>query len=556
MARGAEKLDAVGLAILWDRLIALTDEIVSALVRTSFSTIVRESYDLTVVVVDAGGRLMAQGSISAPPFIGTAPLTMTHVMRRFPPESLAPGDAIITNDPWQGTGHLFDVNVVRPVFRKGRIVGYTMSITHLPDIGGMGFGTSAAEIYHEGLRIPLRKIVSAGVLDDSLLDLIRANVRVPEQVIGDVMANITANEVGGRMLTEFMDEYGLDDLDALSTAIRGQAERVTRERIRRMRAGRYTNRIQIEGIDEPITLACAVEIAGDGIIIDFAGTGGCVRRGINVPYCYTNAMSLYSMKCLTSWDLPNNEGATAPIKVVAPDGCILNAQPPFPTGGRHSVGHFVSPLLFGAMKDAAPDLVQADTGMIDILNFRGTHRNGGAFSTMWFSAGGFGAVKGHDGPNVTPGPSNMAAVPVEVWEDVTATLIEKKTLLTDSGGAGEARGGLGQEVVFRNDTGQPLTVFSMANRTEFAPLGFGAGQNGARRAHRLNGRPIHPKGQHVLAPGDRLTILQAGGGGFGDPRRRPKAKLLRDVAEGFVSREAAALDYGAVIAEDVGEAAE
>ncbi|MSO73722.1 MAG: hydantoinase B/oxoprolinase family protein [Alphaproteobacteria bacterium] len=556
MTKGAETLDAVGLAIMWDRLVALTDEIVSTLVRTSFSTIVRESYDLTVVVVDADGRLMAQGSISAPPFIGTAPLTMKHVLRRFPPETLAPGDVIITNDPWQGTGHLFDVNVVRPVFRKGRIAGYTMSITHLPDIGGVGFGASAAEIYHEGLRIPLRKIVSAGALDESLLDLIRANVRVPEQVIGDVMANLTANEVGGRMLTEFMDEYGLADLDALSAAIRGQAERVTRARIRAMRPGRYTNRIQIEGIDAPITLACAIEIAGDGVTIDFAGTGACVPRGINVPYCYTNAMSLYSIKCLTSWDLPNNEGATAPIKVIAPEGCILNAQLPFPTGGRHSTGHFVSPLVFGAMKDAAPDLVQSDTGMIDILNFRGIHRNGGEFSTMWFSAGGFGAVKGHDGPNVTPGPSNMAVVPVEIWEDVTGTLIERKTLLTDSAGAGEARGGLGQEVVFRNDTGQPLTVFSMANRTEFPPLGFHAGRDGARRAHLINGKAIHPKGQNVLAPGDRLTLHQPGGGGFGDPKRRKPEQIRRDIAEGFVSREAAVRDYGAVIADDLGEAAE
>lgn len=541
--------DAIELAILWDRLIAITDEIVSTLVRTSFSTIVRESYDLTVVVVDAEGRLMAQGSISAPPFIGSAPLTMKHVIRRFPAETLEPGDVIITNDPWQGTGHLFDVNVVRPVFRGGRIVGYTLSITHLPDIGGMGFGASASEIYHEGLRIPLRKIVSAGRLDKSLLDLVRANVRVPDQVVGDLMANITANEVGGRMLTEFMDEHRLDGLDALSAAIRGQAERVTRERIRQFRPGRYANRIQIEGIDGPITIACAVDIVGDDVTIDFAGTGGCVKRGINVPYCYTNAMSLYSMKCLTSWDLPNNEGATAPIKVVAPEGCILNAQPPWPTGGRHSTGHWVSPLVFGALKDAAPDLVQSDTGMIDILNFRGTNRHGGEFSTMWFSAGGFGALKHHDGPEVTPGPSNMSVVPTEVWEDVTGMIIERKELLVDSGGPGEARGGLGQEITFRNDSGTPITVFSMANRTEFPPLGFSGGRNGARREHRINDKPIHPKGQYVLEQGDRMTLVQAGGGGFGDPRRRPRAKVLADLSEGFVSREGAERDYGVSLAE-------
>lgn len=539
-----DSFDPIELAILWDRLISITDEIISTLVRTSFSTIVRESYDLAVEVIDAEGRLIAQGALSAPPFIGSAPLTMGHVIKRFPAETLEPGDVIITNDPWQGTGHLFDVNVVRPVFRKGKIVAYTISITHLPDIGGMGFGASASEIYHEGLRIPLRKIVSAGRLDQSLIELIEANVRVPDQVIGDLMANLTANEVGGRMITEYMDEHRLDDLVALSAAIRGQAERVTRERIRQFRPGRYTNRIQIEGIDEPITLACAVEIAGDGVTIDFAGTGDCVRRGINVPYCYTNAMSLYSMKCLTSWDLPNNEGATSPIKVVAPPGCILNAQPPFPTGGRHSVGHFVSPLVFGAMKDAAPDLVQSDNGMIDILNFRGSNRHGGQYSTMYFSAGGFGALKGHDGPVVTPGPSNMAVVPVEVWEDVTGMLVERKELLIDSGGPGEARGGLGQEVVFRNHGDTPITVFSMANRTEFPALGFAGAKIGARREHRINGKPIHPKGQHVLAPGDQMTLIQAGGGGFGDPKRRPRAKVLADLREGYVSREGAERDYG------------
>jgi N-methylhydantoinase B len=499
---------------------------------------------LTAVVIDAEGHLLAQGRWSAPPFIGTAPLTMAHTMAKFPPESLKPGDVLATNDPWIGTGHMYDITVMRPVFRGAKLVGYTMSITHLPDVGGTGFGTMAKEIYHEGLRLPLCKLAREGVVDEFILDLIEANVRVPEQVIGDVMANVACNQVGGRQVLEFMDEHDLDDLDGLSAAIRSQSERMTRAAIAEIRDGTYRNLIRIEGIDDPITLACRVDVEGDSVRIDMDGTDGAVERGINVPYCYTNAMSLYSMKCLTVPSLPNNEGSTKPITVVAPKGCILNALPPSPTGGRHIIGHFVSPLIFGALADAAPGDVQADTGMIDLMNFVGTHKNGRGVSTIYFAAGGFGALDGHDGPATLPGPSNMAVVPTEVWEGVTSTLVERRALVPDSGGAGKARGGLGQEIVIRNDSGHPMTVFSMANRSEFPPLGLLGGQNGPLREHRVNGKAVHPKGQHVLAPGDRVTLSEPGGGGFGPARERPREKILADLKDGFITPEGAKRDYG------------
>ena len=537
-------IDPISLSVMWDRLISITDEAVSTLVRTSFSTIVREAYDLTAVLLDADGHLLAQGTWSAPPFIGTAPLTMRHTLAHFPPASLSPGDVIITNDPWIGTGHVYDVSVIRPVFRGRRIVAFTMSITHLPDIGGTGFGTSATEIFHEGLRLPLCKLAERDVVDERLLDIIRANVRVPEQVVGDIMANVACNEVGGHQLLEFMEEYALDDLTGLSAAIRGQSEAVTRAKIREMRPGRYTNRIRIEGIDEPLTLAATVEIAGDAIAIDLAGTDPCVKRGINVPYCYTNAMALFAIKCITSPELPNNEGATVPVSLRAPEGSILNAQPPFPTGGRHIIGHFVTPLIFGAIAEAVPEKVQADCGMQDFINFVGTHRDGKRISAIYFTAGGFGALSDQDGPNTTPGPSNAAHVPVEVWEHATSTTIERKAVLADSGGPGARRGGLGQEIVIRNDSGHPMTVFCMANRTEFPPLGLLGGKPGAKREHRINGAVVHPKGQHVLAPGDRITLVEAGGGGFGEPGMRPPELLCEDLARGFITRRGARRDYG------------
>jgi N-methylhydantoinase B len=539
-----QSFDAVSLGIMWDRLVSLVDEIVSTLVRTSFSTIVNESYDLTCVLLDAEANSIAQGTFSVPVFIGSAPVTLRHMLRRYPPETLKPGDVIMTNDPWMGTGHLYDITMVRPVFRKGRVVAYTLSITHLPDIGGSGFGSSAVEVYHEGLRLPICKLYEAGKLNELLVEIIRTNVRVPEQVMGDVMANVACNEVGGRELLAFMDEYGLEDLTELSGAIRGQSEAAMRAKIRELGQGTYRNAIEVEGFDGPCRYAVLVDIEGDGIAFDFAGTSGCVRAGVNVPFCYTNAMALHAIKSLTLPNIPNNAGSTAPVKVSAPPGCILNAQPPFATGGRHAMGHFVTPLIYGALAKAAPGRVQAESGMMNLITMQGTRRDGRPFSALYFAAGGYGALEGLDGWPTLPHPSNMAFVPVEVWETLTHTTIESKRLLTDSGGAGQWRGGLGQEVVLRNDTGHTLTTLGMGNRTMFPARGMFSGQAGTPRVHSLDNRPVHAKGRNEVAPGGRLTIREAGGGGYGDPKRRSPAAIAEDVAQGYVSAQAAREIYG------------
>ena len=537
-------LDAVSVGIMWDRLVAISDEIVSALVRTSFSTIVTESYDLTVAVLDAKGELMAQGTYSIPVFMGSAPATLGFMLERFPPETLRPGDVVMTNDPWFGTGHMFDINVMRPVFKDNVIVAYIISITHLPDIGGLGFGAAAEEIYHEGLRLPICKLFEAGECNHLLLEIVRTNIRAPDEVIGDLMANVTATSVGERMLLEFLDEYSIDDFSVLSGEIRGRSERAMRERLLEMCPGTYRNTVNIEGPEGPIELAVCLEINEGKVHADFAGTGASVRRGINVPFCYTRAMTLYTLKCVTVPELPNNGGMSAPITAVAPKGCLLNAQPPSPTGARHMIGHSVAPLIFGALAEAAPDKVQADCGNMNLLTVQGNHRDGREVSTIYFAAGGFGALSGHDGRETMPGPSNMAVVPVEVWETLTSTTIESKRLLTDSGGPGKARGGLGQEVVIRNDSGNLFTVLCMANRTEFAAAGFAGGKAGALREHRIDGEVVDPKGRLPLAPGARIVMIEAGGGGYGDPKERDRERVRSDVVNGFVSAESARRDYG------------
>ena len=547
MNRADTPFDPVSLKIMWDRLVSLTDECLEAMVRASFSTTVRECYDLSVTVMDRHGHFIAQGSQSIPSFTGSTPASLRHMLDRFPPETLAPGDVLCTNDPWMGTGHVFDLTVMRPVFRGDEIVAYTMSISHLPDIGGVGYGTAGSEIYQEGLRLPVCKLVEAGVVNETVLELLRYNTRVPEQVIGDFMANVNCNRTAGRELLAFMDGYGLERLDDLSAAIREQSERAMRARIHALRDGVYEHGIRVEGFPDPITLACRIEIAGDAMHIDYAGTDDSVPRGINAPYCFTNSYSLYAVKCLVGLTIPNNQGVMAPISVAAPEGSCLNTLPPSPTGARHLTGYFCMPLIFGTLAGAGPQQLQADSGMLNVFNVQGRHRDGRPVTALYFSSGGFGALAGHDGWPNTALPANVAIVPAEVWEHATGMEVVRKRLRPDTGGPGAARGGLGGETVLRNATGHPMTVFGMECRTVFPAVGMLGGRPGAFRETRIDGEPVVHRGSYRLEPGDSIELLECGGGGYGDPRDRDPAKVVEDVRHGFVTPEGALRDYGVVV---------
>ena len=538
------KYDPVSLKILWDRLVSITDESVASLVRTSFSINVREGYDLSCILFDARGRTLAQGTYSVPSFTGTAPQTLRAMLERFPAHTLVPGDVVVTNDPWIGTGHLFDINIMRPVFRGDRLIGYTMSVTHLPDIGGSGMSSTATDVYQEGLRIPVAKLVEAGQPNELLFDIIRNNVRVVDEVLGDIQANVTCNEVGARSLLDFMNEYQVEELESLSDAINDHAAAAIETEVTGIEDGEYHNAIDIEGLDESIHLAARVKVEGARVAIDFTGTDGPVRASINVPMCYTRAQSYYVVKCLTIPSLPNNEGAIRPIEVSAPEGCILNAQPPWPTGGRHSVGHFIVPLLMGAFAKAVPDRVQADSSMMNVFSVKGTSRAGEGISSLFFLSGGLGAMRGLDGRATTPHPSNMTVVATEVWENLTDVTITKRERLPDSGGAGEYAGGAGQLTEFRNDTGETLDIALMGQRTTFPAEGFAGGSRGEVRAYAINGAPVDGKGRHLLKPGDAITMYEAGGGGFGEPLARAPADVLRDVQDGYVSEAGALANYG------------
>ena len=537
-------IDPVELGIIWDRFVSIADEMVSSLTRTSFTTMVRVSADLSCMPFDSQARLVAQGRTSVPSFTGTGPATLSQMLEIIPPQSLSPGDVIATNDPWIGTGHVYDINVARPVFRNGIIVGYTLSVTHLADVGGVGYTADARDVFEEGFTIPVCKLLEEGEPNVWVFEFIRQNVRSESLVTGDIFSNVSCTEVGARLLLELMEDYGLDSIDPLAEAIHKQTLDAMLQKLARIPAGTYTNAIQVEGYDEPLGMAVSVDLSANGVALDFAGTSPAVDRGINVPLCYTRAFSYFAVKCLTVPEIPNNSGVLDAVTITAPEGCVLNAVKPSPTGGRHISGHFVAPLVFGALAEAFPDDVQADSGMLSQLNFRGRLADGRFISSVYFSSGGYGAFKDRDGHSALPGPSNMIVAPSEVWEAENAIPVLRKALVVDSGGPGRSRGGLGQEVVLRNDTGSPLNMAVFASCTDFPARGYDTAPDAAMRTVEVDGRLVHPKERIQVAPVSVVRIVEAGGVGFGNPAERSVDKVAEDVRNGLVSTKGALRDYG------------
>lgn len=538
-----KQTDTIALGIYWDRLISIADEMMQALIRTAFSSTVRETHDCSTTLFDAKGRAIAQATSAIPSFTGTAPLTLAHMLNRYPAESLRPGDVLLTNDPWMGTGHMFDVSVMRPIFDDARLVGYCMSVSHLPDVGGAGWSPETTEMYQEGLRLPVSRFFEGGVLNQWLVDLIEGNVRVSDQVMGDLMANVACTAVAERLYVEFMHEYGIKDLTPIADDILAHSEASMRAAVAQIPAGTYRNKLQIEGKAGPVSIACAVTVDGSDITVDFEGSDMAGAWGMNVPMCYTRAMTGYAIKCLTLPTVPNNDGVMAAIHVQAPSGSIVNALPPAATAVRHLVGHALYPLIMGAMVAPLPERAHAQSGGGNMLNVRGEYR-GRKHSQVFFCAGGYGALENFDGHSTTPAPSNPSGMPVEVWETQTGMFVESKALLADSGGAGQARGGLGQRVDMRNDSGFPVTVSCFSGRTDFPAEGFCGGAAGKLRRYWINGQQVPSKKAYQLAPGDTLTTEEAGGGGFGPPGQRSVENLLKDLRHGFVTPRGLAQDYG------------
>jgi N-methylhydantoinase B len=509
--------DPIALQILWSRLIATVDEASATLVRTSFSTVVRESNDFACVLVDAQGRSLAQSTASVPSFIGTLPVTVRHMLREFPPETLVPGDVLLTNDPWMGTGHLPDISVARPVFRDGRLIGFAASVAHSPDIGGRIRSPDAREVFEEGLRIPILKLMKGGELNEDIRKVIEYNVRVPDMVLGDLMAQVAANDMSARRLLQMMDEHGLDNLESLASAIHGYSEAAMREAISRVPDGEYRYGFQTDGFDKPLTVQITMRVEGDAIAVDYAGSSPQVDRALNVVPNYTYAYTAFAIKAALSPDVPNNEGGFNPITVTAPEGSIFNPRFPAAVGGRAVMGHFLPAAVFGALAQVVPDLVQAASGSpLWCMNISGVDDRGRRMATMFFVNGGQGASGRKDGISCISFPSNMSNTPIEVLEHTAPVEIEGKQLRARSGGRGRHRGGMGQHLAVRIKSAGPATLAFLADRTKVPAFGLMGGSEGALGALTLNGKPLDPKRIHVVQPGDLVVMSTPGGGGFGE----------------------------------------
>jgi N-methylhydantoinase B len=541
-----EIIDPVTLEVIWNRLLSVSNEQQDALIRTAFSTIVRESQDLACGMFDPKGRMIAQSISGTPGHINAMATSMKHFLNAFPPEKLAPGDVLITNDPWMTAGQINDITITTPIFRKGRLVALTANTCHSADIGGRILSAEAREVYEEGLRLPIMKLFERGEPNQVLMQIVRANVRQPDEVIGDFYAQTASNDAGGRALIEMMDEFGLDSIDAVAEEIIHRSESAVRAEIRNLPSGEWSSETWSDGFEEPIRICCQVKISGAEIYIDFTGSSPQSTRGINVVLNYTHAYASFAIKAAICPDVPHNEGSFRPVHVSAPPGSILNALEPAPVASRQVIGHFVPSAIFAALSGALPGRLMAPgADPIWLSVWRGQNP---PFTLTIFQVGGTGARPSKDGLNAVGFPSGVAGVPAEVIESLSPVVLKRRELRTDSGGAGKWRGGLGQLTEFTRRGEGNWSVSSIADRTAYPAPGLQGGTAGAAGELVLNNgfRP-NPKALLDLKPQDVVHLNLPGGGGYGDPFERDAQKVLWDVIEGYVSPEEAETKYGVVV---------
>ncbi len=547
--------------ILWDRLIAVTEEQAITLIRTGFSTSTREAGDVSAGIFDTAGRMLAQAVTGTPGHVNAMARAVRHFLDRFPAETMCEGDVFFTNDPWKGTGHLHDFTFVTPNFRDGRLTSYVASTSHMVDVGGRGLGPDARQVYEEGIRIPIMRFAREGEVDNNALDIIRENVREPAQVIGDLFSLAACNGVGGRRMVAMMDEFAIDSLDGLAAHILQHSRAASLEAIRQIPAGVYHNEMTLDGYDKPVKLVATMAIGPDGIDVDLVGTSGSSSYGINVPFCYTEAYATFGVRCIIAPGIPNNEGSLSVIRISAPENCILNARHPSPVAARHITGQMLPDLMFGCLGKALKHAVPAEgtSCLWNLVAMSGDSRlndgspvvNSGPFNIMSFHSGGTGARPGKDGLSATAFPSGVRNCPVEIIETLSPVLITRKEYRADSGGPGEFRGGLGQVMEVRHLYGMPFIISALYDRVQFPPRGREGGMNGAKGVVRLgSGTQLPGKGQRTIPQGESFVIEMPGGGGLGSPFKREPALVAADVRTGLVSREAAECDYGVVLRAD------
>ena len=546
-----DAFDQLRLQLLWNRLIAVVEEQAQTLIRTAFSTTVREAGDLSAGVFDTKGRMLAQAVTGTPGHVNAMAASVGTFLKRFPLATLEEGDVLLTNDPWEGTGHLNDFTVVTPVYRNGRAIALFAATSHVADVGGLGFGPDARQVFEEGLLVPIMHLFRRGAANETLLAMIRANVRDPVSAIGDLYGLAGCNATGAARLLETLDEFGLNGLDAVGRMIIENSAGAMRAEISKIARGTYENVMRIDGYDSPVDLVCQVKVGDGAIDVSFDGTSPMSPRGVNVPLTYTQAYASFGVRCVIGNDVPNNAGSLSAVRVTAPEASILNAQRPAAVSARHAVGQMLPDVVLGALAKAIPDRTPAEGASCLYLPVLlggqgiGDERGGENFVINPFYTGGTGARPLKDGLSCTAFPSGVKNTPVEINETTAPVIMWRKEYKTDSGGAGEFRGGLGQVIEFEHAEGRAMAASKMFERTKHPARGRDGGLAGAPGAARLDdGTVLRGMGRDVVPAGRRLVIETPGGGGKGDPRRRPRGRVAEDLRAGLISKDEAARVYG------------
>ncbi len=539
------------LQVMWNRLLAVVEEQAQALIRAAFSPIVRECGDISAGIFDVEGRMLAQAVTGTPGHINTMAEAVRTLRARFDIQTMQPGDIYMTNDPWIASGHLNDFLLLMPVFHQGRVVGFSSCTSHLADLGGLGMGPEGSDVFDEGLLVPPCKLLNAGEINALLVEIIKANSREPIGNEGDLYALIACCEAGANRLSQMMEEFGIDDLRALSDYIIDTSRRATVDAIAALPKGQWSNRIMTDGYDGEIKLRATLTIAEDHVLVDYAGTDPCIDKGINVPLNYAAAYTVFALRCIIGPDIPNNAGSLEPFRVTGPKGCILNAQPPSPVAMRHSLGQMTPDLVFGCLSQALPDAIPAEGAscMYDLPMrhvAEAVQTGGQQFALELVFNGGTGARPTLDGLSATAFPSGVWGSQVETTEAAAPVLVHARALRTDSGGPGTFRGGLGQRIEIGPAGDEDILVFLSVERTKHAASGRHGGGSGALGQIRVlpENRALPSKGEARIKAGQRLVFETPGGGGYGPPENRDPEALARDLEDGLISADAAQRIYG------------
>lgn len=554
----SESVREIQRQVMWNRLIAVVEEQAQTLMRASFSPTVREAGDLSAGIFDKQGRMLAQAVTGTPGHVNSMATAVKHFLAEHPIDTMRPGDSFITNDPWLASGHLHDITVVTPAFKDGSAVGLFAATVHIIDVGGRGMGTDGRQVFEEGIFIPIMHLAREGTMNEDLLKLIRANSREPVQVEGDIFSCVAAGEEGCRRLVTMMEEFGIERLDELAETIIENSRAAVLKRVAAIAPGTYRCEMTTDGYDKPVTVKGALTVSSSGIHVDYDGSSPQSSYGINVVLNYTAAYTTFGVKCAIAPDVPNNFGSMSVITTSAPEGSVLNPRFPAPVSARHIVGHMMPDVVLGCLHQVMPPGLSAEGSMMWNPMMGGLRGDADGQRRTWelymFHSGGIGARPDKDGLSTTAFPSGVKIVPIETAEAVAPLLYHRKEFRPDSGGPGRWRGGLGQVIELGSSVDDEFYIQAMFDRVENPARGREGGKAGATgRVSTLNQRPIRAKGRQVVGEGDVLRLELPGGGGFGDPRQRPRDLVTKDLADGLLSKEAARDVYG--LAEDLVEKA-